>query len=955
MSKYYAFLFFIFTNVSSYAQCDSSFFRYTGTKMYDVSVINPNTIVGVGENEYVLKSVDGGNTWKNIRISGTGYRLTAVQFASQNIGYTVDNDGSIFKTEDQGENWFPVYTNTALHTPFSDLYFFNDDKGFALGKNGHLLSTNDGGISWSDTLLSFFGDLNSINFFNDSLGFVTGSGNLFFRTTNGGKTWTTVNISNIGSGINILKLKMASVKIGYAVGNNIALKTTDGGVTWSRLTIDDQDYYEDLYVYSTNDVFIVGGEFGGLILHSSNGGKNWQANRSLLYIPPLSAIAADSSGKKIVITGGGNDGGKGRSILYSIDSGTTWTGASMNDENDIGDIQFINDSTGFMGSTFLGYKTSDYGESWELLQPIPSAYDVQSLSFIDTLNGYIATAGYSAGNLIQTTNGGKTWIKRNAPGFLASSTDKIKFINSSTGFFTSYGVLYRTADSGLTWKKILNSSETVLDYTFLNGKKGFAVCSLGKVYTSKDSGKTWQSFNLNTLEWLSSVYFYNDSIGFIGTRDSSIFKTVDGGASWTKIDTYIYNLQILSFHFTDKLNGYLIGNNNYGGITDIYKTKDGGLTWYFVTQADGNFKNITGFKTIYLAGEGGQIIRTDTLTIPSIPGYIQGPDESCVGEVTGYSVINIPNDSLIWNLNNGGTYTKSESTIEVTWKQKGLHKVSVAAQNVCGTGAYREKTVDVILFKPVIMQLDSALTVTSGLAYQWYYNDTLIPAAKGGTQKNLLPDSSGYYKAEVVSDHGCTRITDSFYYASVLPVRIVSFNGSIINENDAQLKWVVTDEENLDHFNLQRSIDGIHYLSIARINKMKGSDLQAEYTYVDKNVNNIQASKIYYKLAEVDKDGKSYLSNIVSIKLNSVLLTAIVSPNPSSGTVCISLSGFKGKVIIRVNDLSGRALREIKLQLDAPGKFQQQLNISAIASGSYFMKVRDEHGNLKTVQFAIQR
>src|SRR4051812_25239973 len=91
------------------AQCDSAFFRYTGTFVKDVSLIDTNKIIGVGDNGYIIKSKDGGKSWKNIRTFNP-HLLTAVQFASDSVGYAVGALKTVMKSEDQGENWVSLAT-----------------------------------------------------------------------------------------------------------------------------------------------------------------------------------------------------------------------------------------------------------------------------------------------------------------------------------------------------------------------------------------------------------------------------------------------------------------------------------------------------------------------------------------------------------------------------------------------------------------------------------------------------------------------------------------------------------------------------------------------------------------------------------------------------------------------------------------------------------------------------
>lgn len=87
------------------------------------------------------------------------------------------------------------------------------------------------------------------------------------------------------------------------------------------------------------------------------------------------------------------------------------------------------------------------------------------------------------------------------------------------------------------------------------------------------------------------VAFVSRDVGWYGNGQGKLFKTVDGGASWTKIldrpGTFVRALG-----FVDEKTGFLgnVGTDYFPGVTDttpLYRTEDGGLTWSPVTEIDG--------------------------------------------------------------------------------------------------------------------------------------------------------------------------------------------------------------------------------------------------------------------------------------------------------------------------------------------------------------------------------
>ena len=92
------------------------------------------------------------------------------------------------------------------------------------------------------------------------------------------------------------------------------------------------------------------------------------------------------------------------------------------------------------------------------------------------------------------------------------------------------------------------------------------------------------------------IFFVNSIIGYYGNGAGKIFRTTDGGTTWTRVfeqkGTFVRCLA-----FTDERHGVVgnIGPGYFPGVTDstpIYRTEDGGQTWTAVTTIAG--KSVVG-------------------------------------------------------------------------------------------------------------------------------------------------------------------------------------------------------------------------------------------------------------------------------------------------------------------------------------------------------------------------
>jgi|GEM_PF-2385673 len=196
---------------------------------------------------------------------------------------------------------------------------------------------------------------------------------------------------------------------------------------------------------------------------------------------------------------------------------------------------------------------------------------------------------------------------------------------------------------------------------------------------------------------------------------------------------------------------------------------------------------------------------------------------------------------------------------------------------------------------------------------------------------------------DAVIDHtaGCT-----------LPVSIVKFAGEK-RGNYNKLSWSTATETNNNGFELQRSVDGINFSSLAFINTKAingNSNAVIEYGFDDalptKGHN-------YYRLKQVDKDGAATFSNIVLLKgdkVNTVQLIAVY-PNPVKETLNIKVAAPQAqKATLIVTDAAGKTVMQQGVQL-LNGENNFKLTTLQLSQGTYFIKVTCENG----CQTALQK
>ncbi|MES1217264.1 MAG: T9SS type A sorting domain-containing protein [Bacteroidota bacterium] len=225
----------------------------------------------------------------------------------------------------------------------------------------------------------------------------------------------------------------------------------------------------------------------------------------------------------------------------------------------------------------------------------------------------------------------------------------------------------------------------------------------------------------------------------------------------------------------------------------------------------------------------------------------------------------------------------------------------------------------------------------AGIAFN--ANGQIFMGTRGDDRLYLLENTSSlkYIAKFSNSDAGNDLTSLNFPIGSILPVKWVSFNAAVQNENNIVLDWKVVEYQNKG-FYVQHSLDGSDWENITFIPSKNVSEIVQNYSYsYNNNMNGTQ----YYRIKQVDIDDKETYTDVKIIALKNDRQSVAVWPNPAKDNICIVNDGTKDNQYTRVQlfDLSGRLFTEQQLQ---PGK--NIINISRFAPGTYFVKVQNKNG-----------
>ena len=192
--------------------------------------------------------------------------------------------------------------------------------------------------------------------------------------------------------------------------------------------------------------------------------------------------------------------------------------------------------------------------------------------------------------------------------------------------------------------------------------------------------------------------------------------------------------------------------------------------------------------------------------------------------------------------------------------------------------------------------------------------------------------------------------------SAVLPITLTNFSGVRESGNNI-LNWTTANETNNKGFELQRSANGEKFSTIATIASKAENGNSSSALYYSYNDNKPLVGTNYYRLHQIDFNGKESFSNIVVLKSASITKAEItrVYPNPVDAQLNIVLNTPNSeKVQIRITDLVGKVITEKVLQTNQ-GDNNVQFNTSNLSRGTYLIRVYSSNNSEMSIQKFIKQ
>jgi len=761
-----------------------------------------------------------------------------------------------------------------------------------------------------------------------------------WRSTNAGTSWAPVETGLPVLGVSAILVDPSNSNIIYAgtgevyhtevgvMGYNVwktrgtygigVIKSTDGGTTWSQvMTKVSSDLFAiqsmafqpgtstTIYACATDGVY-----------RSTNSGSTWSQIYTGINVRDI-AINPSNTNQIVISVGNMTNSVKG---IFRTTNGNnaspTWgqitTGLPASYQ---GSIKLDNVGAGMLvasigissGSSNEIYRSTDFGANWSVQSTTNHcSYQFWFAHTVGVNPFFTDSIIYGGVNIYRQSTG----ASRGTISGLHADHHDIKFdpVRRGTVYVCNDGGVYKSTNGGSTFNAINNGLNATQFYASLGVSKTNANRMVGGL---QDNGQVV----FNGTNWIAptgaggdgtacAVHPSNDNI-MIACRDArAIKRSTNGGRSFTELpgsswafagDSRTAFVAPITFAPSN-------GNIVYQASDNIHRSTDAGATFsnntlgttppypattpnayieqrhktaialavsptnssklYVSTSPFAQYDNDV--NNIYVNGQPNILKTTTPTTTPyaSIKGSL--PDRF----VMDFAISTNNDDSVYVVLGGFGTshvyLTPDGGT---TWLSRGAGLPDVPFNAII---------IDPINEGYLYAGCDFGVYVSPDRGASWYdyntgfYDATLVMDLQIDANNKLI-----------AATHGKGVFRSDLYTHSILPATLTDFTGSG-HAGYNQLKWTVTQEQNLSRYELERSTDGAAFVKVATISA-QNQTIETNYTHND----NTSLFETYYRLKIIDIDGSYTYSSVVFIRKTAGKNEFAVMGNPFTDQIIL--------------------------------------------------------------------
>lgn len=251
--------------------------------------------------------------------------------------------------------------------------------------------------------------------------------------------------------------------------------------------------------------------------------------------------------------------------------------------------------------------------------------------------------------------------------------------------------------------------------------------------------------------------------------------------------------------------------------------------------------------------------------------------------------------------------------------------------------------------KDAILRLGDSIFIgsyTNGIdTLLWLENGiTRIDSLRPGFWVKPTAIGTNYYVLQQTVN-GCFS-SDTVYLNTILPLSFISYHVITTKEKFIKNIWQTSNEINVSHFNIQRSVNGKDFKSISKLKA--NNNLNNEYEFIDSTAKVDLENVLYYRIECIDKDGSKQYSTTKQVNIDKQKNINIhIYPNPAKDIVTITSNTIIKEIEI-INKV-GQILQKKKPNLN-----KQSMNFSLFPKDTYIIKTLLDNGKIEVQQLILQ-
>lgn len=167
----------------------------------------------------------------------------------------------------------------------------------------------------------------------------------------------------------------------------------------------------------------------------------------------------------------------------------------------------------------------------------------------------------------------------------------------------------------------------------------------------------------------------------------------------------------------------------------------------------------------------------------------------------------------------------------------------------------------------------------------------------------------------------------------ILPFRLIRWE-AVLNGGAIDLKWLIENDYEINHYELQRSINGVSFGTIASANSL---NKPSKWNYSGNDPHPVNGWN-YYRLKVISNSGEVMYSQVVKVKIGGPAILQVY-PNPASREVSINITDLRSVSSIELVSIDGQIIKSL-----IPAGPLTKINVEFLSAGTYYFRFRTSDG-----------